>query len=265
MKKSHTGLPKDTQKDRRPFWGKIKVFKRSLRFANRLVRTHLFCRKKFIHWVFGIRVVAPSTVHSYCEWGTILQRLILRKYIRRGDCILDLGTGAHALIAVFAAKRFPGVKVVATDILPDRVSMARETATANRVNISCLATDLFEGLTDEYDLVLFNPPPIPSNELAELGYTLKSYPGLGARRCWTSDGGSDGMHEIRRFINTVGNHLTERGRAMVCVNPVYCDRTIIQNLCRESGLTLECIYTLLGFTNAYVMAPGNSQTNDKQG
>jgi methylase of polypeptide subunit release factors len=230
--------------------------------VNELVRKCLFCRQGFIRWVFGIRMVALPTVHSYCEWGTILQRLILARYVRQGDRVLDLGTGAHAIMAVFVAKRFPNIHVVATDILPERVLLAQQTAAANQTHVVCMASDLFEGVAGSFDLVLFNPPAIPSRELADLGFSLKTVPGLGSRRCWSGDGGDDGLREIRRFLMTVESYLTERGRAILCVNPAHCGRKKIKQFCRMAGLKVQRIHTILSFTNAYVISrdtPGNDR------
>jgi methylase of polypeptide subunit release factors len=86
-------------------------------------------------------------------------------------------------VAIFTNKNYPNVSVLATDILPERVSFAKKTVAKNHVNVECVAAEMFEGIVGNFDLIFFYPPSIPSYELEKLGYKLKSYPGLGSRRC----------------------------------------------------------------------------------
>lgn len=227
--------------------------KRFLMGVNSLIRQRLFGSKRMVWWLFGVEVVGSPDMQSYFEWCTILQRIIMRRYVWPGAKVLDLGTGAHAILAVFSRKMFPHAVVVATDILPERVNLARLTAAKNGVYMECVVADMFDGLSSSFDLILFDPPAIPSEELEVLGYELKTYPGLGSRRCWSGDGGQDGKEIIRSFVGRVGEYLTENGYAIMCINPLHCAGKEVKKLCQLAGLTIERTYTLLGITNAYVM------------
>ena len=229
--------------------------------VNRFIRRNLFNHLVFIRLVFNVNVIAQPSLQSFCEWPTILLRFILERYITPDCKILDVGTGAHALISIFAKKRFPDIKILATDIVPERVEWAQKTAEENGVNIECRAVDLFDGIYDKFDLLLINPPAIPTPELDKLGYELHEYPGIGARRCWTGDGGSDGLDVIRRFLNGAVEHLTDKGRVIMTVNPMHCSTDTVFELCRNAGLKVERIHRIPGVTKGYVAGSEASPVN----
>ena len=85
--------------------------KRFVLRANSLIRKYVFCRRGFVRVLFGIDVVALPTVQTYCEWATIMLRFVMKRYIRPGISILELGTGAHAILAIFAKKHFSDVSL----------------------------------------------------------------------------------------------------------------------------------------------------------
>jgi methylase of polypeptide subunit release factors len=231
----------------------MKVIKRLLMEANGLIRKIIFSRRIFIRMIFGVDVVTSPNVQSYCEWGTILIRIIMKQYIRPGIRLLEIGTGAHATLAIFAKKNFPDVSVLATDILAERISSAKKTAAKNGVDIEFAVSDMFEQIEGRYELIIFNPPAIPSHELEELGFKPRYYPDLGSRRCWSSDGGIDGLDVIRTFLNGISKHLTRGGQVIIAVNPIHCSTDEMHQLCQQSGLKFKHIHHFLRISNAYVL------------
>jgi release factor glutamine methyltransferase len=82
--------------------------------------------------------------------------------------VLDVGTGTGA-IALALADEVPGVEVVATDVSPEALSLARENALSNSLDVQLLQSDLFEGLPPgPFDLVVSNPPYVFAEELDAL-------------------------------------------------------------------------------------------------
>jgi methylase of polypeptide subunit release factors len=142
---------------------------------------------------------------------------------------------------------------LATDILPERVSFAKKTVGKNRVNVECVAADMFEGIVGNFDLIIFYPPAIPSNVLENLGYELISYNGLGSRRCWSSDGGRDGLDVMRTFLNGVSGHLNAHGLVMISVNPIQCNATLFKKLCQDAGLGVKRIHRFPFIMNTYIL------------
>ena len=230
--------------------------------VNRFIRKNLFNRRVFIRLVFNVNVITEPSRQSYCEWQSILLRLILKRYITPDCKVFDVGTGAHALISIYSKKQFQDIKILATDIVPERVEWAQKTAEENDVDIECRVVDMYDGINDKFDLLLINPPAIPSSELEKLGYELCEYPGIGVRRCWTGDGGSDGLDVIRRFLNGAAEHLTDKGRVIMTVNPMHCSTDTVFELCRNAGLKIERIHKIPVVTNGYVASAESTLIND---
>ena len=85
--------------------------------------------------------------------------------------IVDLCTGSGNL-AVALAMINPGTRVLASDISPDAIEVARANAARNEVGVELLVGDLFEPLPLELragvDLLVANPPYLAEHELAHL-------------------------------------------------------------------------------------------------
>ena len=129
--------------------------------------------------------------------------------------VLDIGTGPGA-IAVAVAVNAPQVSVVATDIWPPALALARRNAISHNVaeRIGFVATDLFERLDagpalGKFDLVISNPPYIADDQIPLLEAEVRNFEPQVALR-----GGSDGLDFFRRIAACVKSHL-ERGSLLV--------------------------------------------------
>jgi release factor glutamine methyltransferase len=229
------------------------IKKRLLMKLNGFIRSHLFSRRWFIKLIFNVVVTTSPEIQSYCEWGTIFQKTLLKKYLKSGFKILDVGTGAHALLAIYAKKYTKDITVLATDILPERINYAQENALENNCEIDFKVTDMFNGIENKFDLVLFNPPAIPSSELEKLGFELKTYNGIGSRRCWSGDGGKDGLDAIRSFLENLAKYLSEHGKAILTVNPIHCSLDQISQINQMNGLTINRRHSFFGIINAFII------------
>ena len=126
--------------------------------------------------------------------------------------ILDLGTGSGA-IAVALATELPQAEIVATDISPAALALARRNAAGNRVckTIRFLQGDLFAALDKEieksnFDLILSNPPYIPHGEISKLDAEVSRWEPRVAL-----DGGMDGCDFYRRIIEQGPDYLRQGG------------------------------------------------------
>jgi release factor glutamine methyltransferase len=129
--------------------------------------------------------------------------------------VLDLGTGPGA-IAVALAVNAPQVSVVATDIWPPALALARRNAASNKVaeRIGFVAADLFERLDagpplGKFDLVISNPPYIVDDHIALLEAEVRDFEPQVALRA-----GPDGLDFFRRIAAGVKSHL-ERSSLLV--------------------------------------------------
>jgi len=118
---------------------------------------------------------------------------------------LEIGTGSGC-IAVSLAKSVPGLQIIATDISPRALEVAKENASRHEVKsqIQFLERDLFSGITNPIDLLVANLPYIPSGKLRSLA-VFRSEPILAL------DGGQDGLHYIKEVLRKARPHLNPGG------------------------------------------------------
>jgi release factor glutamine methyltransferase len=123
---------------------------------------------------------------------------------RQAARVLDLCTGTGC-IALSLLHECSDVRVVATDIDPAAVDLARENARElgldgeERLTILAdnLAGSLFADATNRgtFDVVVSNPPYIPTSELDKLPFEIANYESRQAL-----DGGADGLEVFRRIV-----------------------------------------------------------------
>ncbi len=110
--------------------------------------------------------------------------------------LIDIGTGSGA-IAISMAKHLPAAQIDATDISPDALIIAHQNAKKHGLDTRILfhQTDLFPEAqsASQYDLILSNPPYIPTDIL----HGLDVY---GREPTLALDGGPGGLEVIRRLL-----------------------------------------------------------------
>ncbi len=126
-----------------------------------------------------------------------------------GNSILDLCTGSGA-IAITAykelEKRGTPCKVTAVDISEDALAVAKENAAENGAEVLFVQSDLFTRLRGRFDIIVTNPPYIPSAEIEQLQREVQEYePRLAL------DGGADGLDFYRRIAMECNKYLNRGG------------------------------------------------------
>jgi release factor glutamine methyltransferase len=123
---------------------------------------------------------------------------------------LDLCTGSGC-VAVTIARERPTSRVHATDTSEDAVAVARDNALRlGAYNVSFARADLFEGLSQRFDLVVANPPYIPSGEVAGLSEDIRDHePRLAL------DGGASGLDLLTRIAVGAPDYLVRGGTLAV--------------------------------------------------
>ncbi len=121
--------------------------------------------------------------------------------------VLDLCTGSGAL-AVSIAYYAPFAEVVATDLSEEALELAKKNAKANGVGVRFLQGDLFEPVEGEppFDLIVSNPPYIPSADIEELEVNVKDYEPRMAL-----DGGKTGLDFYEKIVPQAAALLNNGG------------------------------------------------------
>lgn len=124
---------------------------------------------------------------------------------------LDFGTGSGCL-AIALAVKCPGAKVAAVDICEEALATAKANAATHKVEIEFYLGDGFAAVPREarFDLIVSNPPYIPSAEIAELDPEVREHDPRQAL-----DGGPDGLDFYRRLAREAGAFLNPNGAMML--------------------------------------------------
>ena len=132
--------------------------------------------------------------------------------------IADVCTGsgciAISVLKTLFQKYGSSIKVAASDISKAALAVAEKNANRllskeERQNISFYQGDLFQAFSSsenqKFDMILSNPPYVPTNLTEELLSDGRSEPRLAL------DGDSDGLGIIRRLVEEAKNHLKKGG------------------------------------------------------
>jgi release factor glutamine methyltransferase len=157
--------------------------------------------------------LAPATLEcsGADDWPTSREQADARQ-------LLDLCTGGGC-VALSLLQEFPGLRVTATDVDPVAVGLARENAQLLGLTgpqLTVLQDDLATGLLQDpatqgsFDVVVANPPYIPTAELSELPAEVRDFEPFLAL-----DGGADGL-DIFRGIAAQAAALLKPGGLLAC-------------------------------------------------
>ena len=77
--------------------------------------------------------------------------------------IVDIGTGSGC-IAITLKKKLPSINMDAIDISEDALTLAKQNAELNNVEINFIKGDMLKGINKKYDFIISNPPYISYDE-----------------------------------------------------------------------------------------------------
>ncbi len=145
-----------------------------------------------------------------------------------GGRSLDLCTGSGCLAISLALER-KGARVVATDVSPDALALARENAAALGAVVEFAQGDLWAAVHagEPFDVVAANPPYVPARELAALPREVRREP------CIALDGGEDGLAVLRPIVAGAPRRLRPGG--LLCVEMHESHAGVLPGLCLEAG------------------------------
>lgn len=118
--------------------------------------------------------------------------------------VADIGTGSGC-IAITLAKHLPQIKVIAIESSPKALEVAKKNAKKYGVEkqIEFIQGNFLEPIKGrQVDLIVSNPPYIPSKDLETLMPDVRDFEPHQAL-----DGGSDGLDFIRKLLKANTKHL----------------------------------------------------------
>ena len=158
----------------------------------------------------------------------------------QGADVLELGTGSGAIAVAAAQGGARAVTVV--DVSRRALATAWLNARLNGVRVAPRRGDLFEPVADRrFDIVVSNPPYLPSSTIPERG----------AQRAW--EGGADGRALIERICADVGHHLRPGGIVLLVHSSVNdVSRTL--HALEQGGLRADVVARHRGPTGPLLSA-----------
>lgn len=126
------------------------------------------------------------------------------KVLEPGMEVLDLCTGSGCvIISLLKQKQIAGT---ASDISKQALLIAKENARNNQVEVQLIRSDLFQNIMGRYDMIVANPPYIPTETIATLMPEVKNFEPVEAL-----DGGEDGLDFYREIVGKSGQFLKSNG------------------------------------------------------
>jgi release factor glutamine methyltransferase len=141
--------------------------------------------------------------------------------VRPTDRVIEVGTGSGIIAAALAT--IAG-SVVATDINPHAVACARY------MGIDPVQCDLVSGIRGMFDLIIFNPPYLPTQPGERINDWLE----------YALDGGTTGRVVIERFVLDVGRVLAPGGRVLLLFSSLT-ELTDVSTLFLDHGYSVAVV------------------------
>lgn len=161
---------------------------------------------------FGLELaLSPDTLEPRPDTEALVELVLPHVQAiaqRKGACrILDLGTGTGAILLALL-----GQMDMASGVMTDISDGALATAASNaeklglRPRVETIHSDWFAAVDGLFDVIVSNPPYIPSSDIAGLAREVRQHDPLRAL-----DGGADGLAPYRAIAGGALQHLAESG------------------------------------------------------
>ena len=151
------------------------------------------------------------------------------KIVRPGMKVLDLCTGSGCIL-ISILKNVTGVEGFGYDISKQALLVAKENARDIGVAATFERSDLFDNVTDSFDVIVSNPPYIKTADLATLMPEVAQFEPIGAL-----DGMEDGLHFYRKIIAESADYLNENGYLLF---EIGCDQgESVSEMMRSAGFS----------------------------
>ncbi len=126
------------------------------------------------------------------------------KYINRDSSVLDLCCGSGAIGITVKLKI--NCKVTLSDVSRDALEVAKQNTKNLGADVDCVCGNLFENINGKYDVIICNPPYIPTEDIQTLDGVVKNNEPISAL-----DGGADGLYFYRKILSEASGYLAENG------------------------------------------------------
>jgi release factor glutamine methyltransferase len=175
-----------------------------------------------VAWIRGRRefwgldfAVGPEVLVPRPDTETLVEAALGFVDGRGAAAVLDLCTGSGAVAIALKHERL-GLSVSASDVSARALDTARRNGArllGKAGLVDFILSGLFDRIPGSFDLILSNPPYIPSALLEKLAPEVRREPRIAL------DGGADGLDLIRPIIAGAREHLRPGGLLLLEADP----------------------------------------------
>ena len=195
-----------------------------------------YINNKPLQYIIGIQpfyneeyIVNENVLVPRSDTEILVEKAVEYIHINHLKSMMDLCCGSGCIgISILNNSVIDSCTLV--DISDKALEIANRNIVHNEVykKVITLKSDLFNEVTGKYDLIVSNPPYIPSKEIETLSEVVKNEPHLAL------DGGKDGLNMYRVIIHEASNYLNDKGYLMLEIG--YNQLEKIKELIKDSDL-----------------------------
>lgn len=156
------------------------------------------------------------------------------KHIHPGMRVMDMCTGSGCVL-ISILRNVTGVEGYGYDVSKQALVVAKENARLNDVSAVFEQSNLFENVTDTFDVIVANPPYIRTEEIATLMPEVSDFEPVLAL-----DGKEDGLYFYRKLVSEGREYLNGGGFLIL---EIGCDQ----------GVDVADMFQYAGYKNVQVI------------
>lgn len=141
--------------------------------------------------------------------------------------ILDMCTGSGCIL-LSLMKLIPNLIGVGADLSEDALAVAKENAKRLAATPTFIKSDLFDAVEGTYDVIVSNPPYIPTREIEKLEAEVRLHDPMMAL-----DGSEDGLLFYRRIVDSAGKYINNGG--YLCFEIGHDQGMAVRKLMEDAG------------------------------
>ena len=178
---------------------------------------------------------------------TLVEQVL--KIVKPGMKVLDLCTGSGCVL-ISVLKNAPELTGMGSDISKTALLVAKENAKLHEVDAEWVRSDLFDNITETFDVIMANPPYIPTGEILSLMPEVRDFEPENAL-----DGGADGLDFYRKIAGQVKDYLNPGGYVYMDIGHHHGEP--VSELMRNAGFTEVEVIKDLARNDRVVKGKGN--------
>ena len=178
---------------------------------------------------------------------TLVEQVL--KIVKPGMKVLDLCTGSGCVL-ISVLNNAPELTGMGSDISKTALLVAKENAKLHEVDAEWVRSDLFDNITETFDVIMANPPYIPTGEILSLMPEVRDFEPDNAL-----DGGADGLDFYRKIAGQVKDYLNPGGYVYMEIG--YDQGEAVSELMRNAGFTEVEVIKDLARNDRVVKGKGN--------